>query len=165
MKPLRHRLHEIIFESDTRAGRLFDVTLLWVIVLSVAAVMLESVASIRQRYGRRAAGAEWIFTILFTLEYVVRLLVLKRPLAYVFSFFGLVDLLSFVPTYLSAFVPGAQALIAVPDLPGDPAVPDLQAGEPHAAGQGHRDGPAPGPPEDRRLPAGHPRPSSSRWAR
>jgi voltage-gated potassium channel len=113
MKDLRPRLHEIIFESDTRAGRSFDVGLLWVIILSVAAVLLESVASIRQRYGSELRVLEWIFTGLFTVEYVVRLLVLKRPLGYVFSFFGLVDLLSFVPTYLSAFVPGAQALSAV----------------------------------------------------
>lgn len=109
----RQRLHEIIFESDTRAGRTFDVVLLWIIVLSVAAVMLESVASIRARYGEELRVAEWIFTVLFTVEYLVRILVLKRPAAYVFSFFGLVDLLSFVPTYVSAVLPGAQALIAV----------------------------------------------------
>jgi voltage-gated potassium channel len=113
MNGLRHRLHEIIFESDTRAGRVFDVLLLWVIVLSVVAVMLESVPGIRARYGGELRVLEWIFTLLFTVEYVVRLLVLRRPLGYVFSFFGLVDLLSFVPTYVSAFVPGAQALSAV----------------------------------------------------
>jgi voltage-gated potassium channel len=113
MKTLRHRMHEIIFESDTRAGRLFDATLLWVIVLSVAAVMLESVAGIRARYGRELRVLEWLFTVLFTVEYLVRIMVLKRPAAYVFSFFGLVDLLSFVPTYLSAFLPGVQALSAV----------------------------------------------------
>jgi voltage-gated potassium channel len=113
MKPLRPRVHEIIFESDTRAGRLFDATLLWVILLSVAAVILESVPSIRQRYGEELRVVEWVFTVLFTVEYLVRLLVLRRPLGYVFSFFGLVDLLSFVPTYVSLFVPGAQALSAV----------------------------------------------------
>jgi voltage-gated potassium channel len=109
----RHRLHEIIFESDTRAGRAFDVVLLWVIVLSVASVMLESVAAVRARFGSDLRVAEWVFTILFTIEYLARLLVLRRPLAYARSFFGIVDLLSFLPTYLSAFVPGAQALIAV----------------------------------------------------
>jgi voltage-gated potassium channel len=113
MKPLRHRLHEIIFESDTRAGRLFDATLLWIIVLSVAAVMLESVASVRQRWGAELRVLEWTFTGLFTVEYLLRLLVLRRPLGYAFSFFGLVDLLSFIPTYLSAFLPGAQALTTV----------------------------------------------------
>lgn len=110
---LRHRLHEIIFESDTRAGRAFDAVLLWLIILSVAVVMLESVASIRSAYGGWLRVAEWTFTVLFTIEYLLRLLVLKRPVAYVFSFFGMVDLFSFVPTYLSAAIPGAQALIAV----------------------------------------------------
>ncbi len=112
-KPLRHRLHEIIFESDTRAGRIFDATLLWLILLSVLAVMLESVSSFRARYGVELRVAEWIFTVLFTLEYLLRLLVLKRPMAYVFSFLGVIDLLSFFPTYVSAFVPGAQALISI----------------------------------------------------
>lgn len=109
----RARLHEIIFESDTRAGRLFDAVLLWLILLSVAAVMLESVPAVRARYGHPLRVVEWTFTVLFTLEYLLRILVLKRPLPYVFSFFGLVDLLSFVPTYVSAAMPGAQALIAV----------------------------------------------------
>lgn len=113
VKSGRDRLHEIVFESDTRAGRLFDLMLLWLILLSVAAVMLESVASVRARFGDELRVAEWAFTILFTIEYVVRILVLKRPLAYVVSFFGLVDLLSFLPTYLTAVLPGAQALIAI----------------------------------------------------
>jgi voltage-gated potassium channel len=113
VKSLRQRLHEIIFESDTRAGRLFDATLLWTIVLSVAAVMLESVGSVRARWGQELRILEWIFTGLFTVEYLLRVVVLRRPSGYVFSFFGLVDLLSFVPTYLSAVLPGVQALIAV----------------------------------------------------
>ena len=112
-RPWRHRLHEVIFESDTRAGRAFDVTLLWVVLLSVAAVMLESVPSIRARYGHELKVTEWILTILFTIEYGLRLLALRNPGAYVFSFFGVVDLLSFVPTYLSALLPGAQALVVV----------------------------------------------------
>jgi voltage-gated potassium channel len=112
-RPLRDRMHDVIFESDTRAGRAFDVALLWIILLSVAAVMLESVASIRARFGDELRAAEWIFTVLFTVEYLVRIMVLRRPAAYMLSFFGLVDLLSFVPTYLSAVMPGAQALVAV----------------------------------------------------
>jgi voltage-gated potassium channel len=112
-KSLRDRLHEIIFENDTRAGRVFDATLLWIIVLSVACVMLESVAGIRARWGEELRVLEWVFTGLFTVEYLIRVLVLRRPAAYVFSFFGLVDLLSFVPTYVSALLPGAQALSAV----------------------------------------------------
>jgi voltage-gated potassium channel len=110
---LRHRVHEIIFESDTRAGRVFDATLLWIIVLSVAAVMLESVAGVRERYGAQLRVLEWVFTITFTVEYLLRVAVLKRPSAYIFSFFGLVDLLSFVPTYISAVLPGVQALVAI----------------------------------------------------
>ena len=113
VKPLRDRLHEIIFESDSRAGRAFDLTLLWLILLSVAAVMLESVASVRLRFGNELRIAEWAFTILFTAEYLLRILVLRRPAAYMVSFFGLVDLLSFLPTYLTAVVPGAQALIVI----------------------------------------------------
>lgn len=112
-RSFRDRLHEIIFENDTRAGRVFDATLLWIIVASVACVMLESVAGIRARWGDELRALEWAFTVLFTVEYLVRVLVLRRPAAYVFSFFGLVDLLSFVPTYVSALLPGAQALSAV----------------------------------------------------
>ena len=109
----RHRLHEIVFESDTRAGRTFDLVLLWTILLSVMAVMLESVDSVRAQYGEELKVCEWVFTILFTLEYGLRLLALQRPAAYVVSFFGIIDLLSFLPTYLSGLVPGAQALAAV----------------------------------------------------
>jgi len=113
MKSRRDRLHEIIFESDTRAGQLFDAALLWLILLSVGAVMLESVEGVRARYGPALRLAEWAFTIVFTIEYLARIMVLRKPAAYVFSFFGLVDLLSFLPTYLSAGIPGVQALAAV----------------------------------------------------
>ena len=109
----RHRLHEIIFESDTRAGRAFDVALLMAVLLSVLAVMLESVASVRDRFGTELKVLEWVFTLLFTLEYGLRLLALRHPGTYVVSFFGVVDLLSFVPTYLSALFPGAQALVVI----------------------------------------------------
>src|SRR5688572_4585959 len=109
-QPWRHRLHEIVFESDTRAGRAFDVILLWIILLSVVAVMLESVASMRERHGSVLTVMEWVFTVIFTVEYALRLIALRRPRAYVFSFFGVVDLLSFLPTYLSAILPGMQAL-------------------------------------------------------
>jgi voltage-gated potassium channel len=109
----RHRLHEIIFESDTRAGRAFDVALLVAVLLSVLAVMLESVASIRVRFGAELRVLEWVFTLLFTLEYALRLLALRHPGTYVVSFFGVVDLLSFAPTYLSALFPGAQALVVI----------------------------------------------------
>jgi voltage-gated potassium channel len=109
----RKRLHEIIFEHRTREGRAFDVALLWTILLSVLVVMLESVKAIREEFGGLLLGAEWVFTILFTVEYVLRLLSLTRPLRYVFSLYGLVDLLAVIPTYLSLFLPGAQSLLVI----------------------------------------------------
>ncbi|HKR12562.1 MAG TPA: ion transporter [Pyrinomonadaceae bacterium] len=109
----RARLHEIIFEADTRAGRVFDIVLIWLILLSVATVMLESVGRVRARYGDLLYGLEWLFTFLFTVEYVLRLLSVRRPLRYATSFFGIVDLLAIIPTYLSIFVPGSQYLLVI----------------------------------------------------
>jgi voltage-gated potassium channel len=109
----RHRLHTIIFESDTRAGRAFDVALLWAVLLSVLAVTLESVAGIRARHERLLHTVEWAFTLLFTIEYVLRVIAIRRPRSYVLSFFGLIDLLSFLPTYLSLLVPGSQAFAVI----------------------------------------------------
>lgn len=109
----RRRLHRVIFESDTFAGRAFDVLLVWAILLSVLAVMLESVAGIREDYGGLFRAAEWAFAILFACEYVLRLCSLRNPMAYATSFFGVVDLLSFLPSLLSLFVPGAQAFTVV----------------------------------------------------
>ena len=109
----RFRLHEIVFEADTRAGKLFDVLLLTAIVGSVAAVMLESVPSVRARHGAALLVVEWGFTILFTVEYFARLAGVRYPSRYARSFFGVVDLLAIVPTYLSLFLPGGQALLVV----------------------------------------------------
>lgn len=111
--PWRHTLHEVIFEADTPAGKQFDVALLLVIGASVAAVMLESVESIRESYGRLLLVAEWTFTGLFTIEYVLRLVCVDKPLRYARSFFGVIDLLAILPTFLSLFVPGAQSLVIV----------------------------------------------------
>ena len=113
LSPLRARLHEIIFEADTPAGKAFDVALLLAIALSVAAVMLESVAPIRERYGPELYLAEWFFTILFTVEYILRLFCVRYPLRYARSFLGIVDLLAVLPTYLSALLPGAQSLLVI----------------------------------------------------
>ena len=114
--PWRHHLHTVIFEADTPAGKAFDVVLLASILASIAAVMLESVAPVRERYGTALAAAEWIFTILFTIEYVLRLLTVRHPTRYARSFFGVVDLLSVLPTYISLFIPGSHALIVIRGL-------------------------------------------------
>lgn len=109
----RARLHEVIFEADTPAGKGFDVVLLVAISLSVLAVCLESVREIRLAHGRLLRGAEWFFTALFTVEYVARILAVQRPHRYMTSFLGIVDLLAIVPTYLSLFVPGTQSLLVI----------------------------------------------------
>ncbi len=110
---LKHRVRDIIFESDTRAGRAFDVVLILIILFSVAVVMLESVAQVREEYGALLRAAEWLFTILFTIEYVLRLVTIGRPLNYALSFFGIVDFLAIIPTYLSVLVPGAQYFLVI----------------------------------------------------
>jgi voltage-gated potassium channel len=112
-EPWRRRLHTIIFESDTPAGKAFDILLLASIVASVLVVMLDSVTSFQARYGQQLAALEWVFTILFTVEYALRLLAVRRPLAYATTFFGVVDLLAILPTYLSLLVPGTQYLLVV----------------------------------------------------
>ena len=109
----RGRLHEVIYEAETPAGRAFDVALIWLILLSVAAVMLESVRGVRADYGRVLYAAEWVFTVLFTVEYALRLVSVRRPLAYAMSFYGVVDLLAIIPTYLSLLVPGSQYLLVI----------------------------------------------------
>ena len=110
---LRIRWRHIIFGTDTTAGRRFDQLLLVAILASVAAVMLESVASVRAVYGRQLQLIEWIFTILFTIEYLVRLWVSARPAHYARSFFGIVDLLAILPTYISLFIPGTHYLLTM----------------------------------------------------
>ena len=114
--PWRHRLHEIIFEADTPAGKAFDVSLLIVIVGSIVAAALESVSEIRAVWGPVLRGVEWLVTALFTVEYVCRLIAVRRPLRYARSFFGVVDLLAVLPTYLSFFVSGSQSLIVIRGL-------------------------------------------------
>ncbi len=110
---LRARLHEIIFEADTPAGRLFDLLLLVAIVSSVLVVVLESVAAMRAQAGPTLRALEWAFTVLFTVEYVLRLVSVRQPLRYARSLFGIIDLVAILPTYLSVLVPGAQSLLAV----------------------------------------------------
>lgn len=109
----RHRLHEIIFEADTYAGKLFDVILIVAILGSVVAVMLESVQAVRAEYGILLMYVEWVFTILFTIEYVLRLVCVRQPISYATSFFGIIDLLAILPTPLSLIIPGARSLLAI----------------------------------------------------
>ena len=111
--PWRGRLHEIIFEADTAAGKVFDVALLICILASVVAVMMESVDDIDADYGGVLRTVEWVFTIIFTIEYVLRMISVGRPLAYARSFFGLVDLMAILPTYASLLVGGTQSLIVI----------------------------------------------------
>ena len=107
------RLYEIIFGHHTRAGRWFDLGLIVAIGLSVLAVMLESVAGIRVVFGDELRIAEWAFTILFTVEYALRMLCVNQKRQYATSFFGVIDVLAILPTYLSVFFPGAQALTVI----------------------------------------------------
>lgn len=109
----RASLHEVIFEAETRAGRAFDVALICLILLSVLAVMLESLRGVRARYGAELYAVEWAFTIIFTVEYALRLLSVRRPLRYAASFFGIVDLLAIIPTYLSLLIPGSHYLLVI----------------------------------------------------
>jgi len=99
----RDKIFVIIFGTDTRAGRTFDIVLLWMIILSVSIVVLESVTSLRQSFHSIFMSAEWIFTLLFTLEYALRIYSSPRPLKYMTSFYGIVDLLAILPTYLGLF--------------------------------------------------------------
>ena len=114
--PLRERVFRVIFGTRTPQGKLFDVLLLWAIVISVALVMLESVEDIRLRYGRALYMAELVFTTLFTLEYALRLWSIERPMRYARSFFGIVDLLSILPTYIGLIFGGMHSLMVIRSL-------------------------------------------------
>lgn len=109
----RRQLFRVVFESDTHAGRIFDVVVISASLLSVAAVMADSVESVARRHGALLNAAEWMFTVLFTIEYIASLVSTERPLSYDTSFFGIVDLIAVLPTYLAFFFPEAQVLIDV----------------------------------------------------
>lgn len=113
LSPIRARLYEIIFETATPAGKVFDVILLITILFSVFIAMLESVVGIQSRYGSAFYALEWVFTILFTIEYLFRLSCVLKPFKYATSFFGIVDLMAVIPTYLSLFIAGTQSLILI----------------------------------------------------
>jgi voltage-gated potassium channel len=107
------RLHETIYESNTIAGKAFDVSLLIIIVASIAVVMLDSIETWHRRFGDVFMMLEWVFTILFTIEYALRLVSIKQPFRYVVSFFGIIDLLAIIPGYLSILFIGAQSLLVL----------------------------------------------------
>ena len=109
----RHRLHEIIYEADTKEGKLFDIVLLIAIIASIVFVMLESVKSFDEKLYEFLNIAEWIITILFSIEYILRMVAIKKPFRYIFSFYGIIDLLSTLPKYLSFVIVGSHNLAAL----------------------------------------------------
>ncbi|XYJ12105.1 ion transporter [Telluria sp. B2] len=109
----RARMHEVIFGIDTPAGRNFDIALVCVVLLSIVVVMLESVPWVGARYAGILHALEWGFTLLFTAEYIARLACVRRPMRYATSFYGLVDLVSVLPTYISLLVPGSAVLLDI----------------------------------------------------
>lgn len=112
-QPWRRRMHEVIFESETPAGRIFDKVIVTAILVSVGVVIVDSVSALNREHQPLFDALEWIFTLLFTVEYIARLLSVQRQLKYALSFFGIVDLLSILPTYLAYFFPEMHALIDV----------------------------------------------------
>jgi len=113
MSRLRQNIKTIIFGTDTRAGKLFDEILIVAIILSIITVLLESVSDYHQQYGQILYLAEWVFTIIFTLEYFLRMYCIRIPTSYVLSFYGIIDLLAIIPTYISILLPGSQALSVI----------------------------------------------------
>lgn len=109
----KRKLHEVIYEADTPMGKLFDVALMLLIFLSIVLVMLESIADLNAKYYWQFYTAEWIITILFSIEYILRIVAIDRPKKYIFSFYGIVDFLSTIPTYIAVFVGGGNLFFAV----------------------------------------------------
>ncbi|NVK28929.1 MAG: ion transporter [Flavobacteriia bacterium] len=113
---MKAKLERIIFESDTPSGKAFDVILIWAIVASILVVLLDSVQSLNDKYHDLFLILEWVFTVLFTVEYVLRVAISNKPKGYIFSFLGVIDLISVLPTYLSLLVAGPQYLIVIRGL-------------------------------------------------
>ncbi|QWX82537.1 ion transporter [Cellulophaga sp. HaHaR_3_176] len=109
----KNRVHEIIYEADTPMGKLFDIVLFILIIISVILVMLESVKEIDAQYHELLFTLEWVITIFFTIEYIARLVSIKKPLKYVLSFYGIIDILSTIPLYISYIFAGSQVLLAI----------------------------------------------------
>src|SRR5690606_16729077 len=113
LKPWQQRMHEIIYEADTREGKLFDLVLLVLILFSITVVMLESVKSIYAKFGDELIVIEWIITILFTIEFIARIACIAKPFKYIFSFYGVVDILSLLPSYIGLFISGSHHSLSV----------------------------------------------------
>ncbi len=110
---LRRRMFDIIFEADTPAGRRFDIALVFVIMLSILAVVLDSVPGLHHEYGHTLNVIEWVFTVLFSIEYLARVACVQRPWRYATGFYGVIDLLAVLPTYFSLLVPGSNLFLAI----------------------------------------------------
>lgn len=109
----RERVFTVVFEAETKAGKLFEITLIVLILTSIAVVILESMPDMHARFGRTLKTAEWIITGIFTLEYLLRLAVVGKPLQYAKSFYGVIDLVSILPAYLGIFIPGTKPLLII----------------------------------------------------
>lgn len=112
-KELRKKLHEIIFEADTLAGKAFDIVLLIAILLSVFIVILSSEASLAANFASLFYYTEWVLTILFTIEYFFRIYTVDKPFKYIFSFFGIIDFIAIIPTYIAVFLTGSHFLVII----------------------------------------------------
>jgi len=113
IQTLRQKLYIVIYGTNTPAGKLFDIALLFFIILSVAAVMFETVSDVDVRYHKELVILEWVFTILFSLEYILRIISTDKPWKYIFSFYGIIDLLAILPMYLSFFISGSNILVSI----------------------------------------------------
>ncbi len=110
---LKQKLYVIIFKADTRPGKIFDISLLILILISILAVMLESVSSIDSKYGNILNIIEWVITFFFTVEYILRIWVVRKPFKYIFSFYGIIDLMAILPSFLEIFFTGAHGMIII----------------------------------------------------
>ena len=110
IEALRHTLYQVIYQAHTPAGRVFDIVLIISILISVLTIILDSVTEINQQYSKALYIIDWVFTILFTVEYLLRIFCIHRPLKYITSFYGIIDLLSIVPSYIGLFIPGSRYL-------------------------------------------------------
>lgn len=116
LAPWQQKLHDVIYEADTPAGKAFDIVLLVAILLSVLVVMLESVPNYNKHFAVEFNLIEWVFTVLFSLEYVARIVCIRRPISYIISFYGIIDILSIIPTYLGLFITGTNSLMVIRSL-------------------------------------------------